>query len=259
MNQDLTGNIFLPGIEISYASYTDVGDRKVNEDSIDLAGKGDIFGAFLCDGLGGHGMGDAASQHVVSVLSQLFFEGEYDAKSFIGPAFDYAQKSLMEAQKALRAEQKMKTTATALLIRDKTAYIGHVGDSRVYWFRKGKYKKRTLDHSVPQMMVISREIKDEEIRNHPERSMLLRVMGIPWDIPKYELMKPIKVKAGDAFLLCSDGFWELITEKQMEACYKEASGVQDWLYRMRVIVEETGRGKNMDNNSCIALEISKNK
>ena len=242
------------GICFQYASYTDVGKRRVNEDSIRVVHGPELYGFFLCDGLGGHGMGDAASQFVISHIAARL-PGEKDPEKFLKYVIDEAQLGLLEEQKRLHAEQKMKTTAVLMVTDLKKVAVGHVGDSRLYLFKHGKVKKRTLDHSVPQMMVLAHEIKEEEIRHHPERSLLLRVMGIPWDEPKYELMKPFRAAKYDAFLLCSDGFWELITESEMEACYAVASDTEDWLRKMQAIVSRNGQDVNMDNNSAIAVRV----
>ena len=120
-------------------------------------------------------------------------------------------------------------------------------------FYKNKVKTRTLDHSIPQMLVLAKEIKEDMIRNHPDRNMLLRVMGVEWDEIMYELMQPISLKKCQAFLLCSDGFWELIDEKEMNAQLRKSNSVEEWLDNMVKIVEDNGKGKNMDNYSAIAV------
>ena len=113
--------------------------------------------------------------------------------------------------------------------------------------------KRTLDHSIPQMLVASKEIKESDIRNHPDRSMLVKVMGIEWEKPLFELMKPIPLRKCQAFLLCSDGFWELINEDEMCKCLEKAVNVDHWLQMMNDIVQSNGINVNMDNNSAIAV------
>ncbi len=130
---------------------------------------------------------------------------------------------------------------------------GHVGDSRLYAFAKNKVKLRTLDHSVPQMLVFAREIKEKQIRNHPDRNRLLRVMGIEWEKPMYELAEQTQLEKYQAFLLCSDGFWELIDEKQMCKLLKNSSTVEEWMQAMVEVIKQNGIGKNMDNYTAIAL------
>ena len=193
------------GFSITYSTYTDKGGRDINEDSIGVFQNAGNLCFVLCDGLGGHGMGDAASSLVVEVFKDQFSKTD-DLVNYLGQAFLASQDILIAEQKARNAEKKMKTTAVSLVTDGNTAYIGHIGDSRVYAFNKNKVKTRTLDHSIPQMLVLSKEIKESEIRNHPERNIVLRVMGIEWEEPMYELMVPIPLKKCQAFLLCSDGF-----------------------------------------------------
>ena len=107
------------------------------------------------------------------------------------------------------------------------------------------------------MLVFSKEIKENEIRNHPDRNILLRVMGIEWDEPMYEIMKPIALKKDRAFLLCSDGFWELIEEDRMCALLEKAESVDDWVNSMAQTVKNNGANRNMDNYSAIAIWVNK--
>ena len=237
---------------IRYATFTNPGGRPINEDSVGAYVNGNNHCFILCDGLGGHGMGDVASQLVREVFSSQFMRTD-DMVNFIGPTFNAAQDILMTEQVERRAKQKMKTTGVAVVTDEKTAYIGHIGDSRAYVFYKGKVKTRTLDHSIPQMLVLSHEIKESEIRNHPERNIVLRVLGVEWEEPMYELMAPIPLKKCDAFLLCSDGFWELIDEREMCTLLKKSISPEQWITSMADIVEKNGEGRNMDNYSAIAV------
>lgn len=241
---------------INFATLTNKGSREVNEDSIGIFSNGDMCLFVLCDGLGGHGMGADASSLVVNVFEDQFSYCE-DPVNFLGEAFVTAQGVLMSEQVAKRAQQKMKTTCVSLLIDGNKARVGHVGDSRLYIFKGGSYKTRTLDHSIPQMLVLSRDIKESEIRNHPQRSYVTKVMGVEWEKPMYELMEPVSIKPGMVFLLCSDGFWELIEEKTMSSLLKSSSDPQEWLERMEEKVCEAGREKDMDNYSAIAVWIQK--
>ncbi len=239
---------------LSCSHYTHTGSRPVNEDSVSITHT-DCGSCFvLCDGLGGHGMGDVASSVVCDSFKEDFSSATEPCE-FIEPAFLKAQQGLLQKQAELHAKMKMKTTATVLVTDNKKAYIGHIGDSRLYIFRKNKVYFRTLDHSVPQMLVMSGEIKESDIRNHPDRNMLLRVMGVEWSDPLFEIHKPVPLKKCNAFLLCSDGFWELITEDEMCAFLKESESASEWLDKMKAVVIERGAFKNSDNNTAIAVWV----
>lgn len=239
---------------LTYKEFTEPGTREINEDSIGVCENGADLCCVLCDGLGGHGRGEEASQLVVKSMISSFNNTENPIDK-IDTFFETAQKELLSEQKSKNAKFEMKTTATILIINEAEICWGHIGDSRIYMFKKGKYKFRTKDHSVPQMLVLARDIKEKEIRNHPDRNKLLRVMGIEWGSGKYVVEKKIKRKDNMAFLLCSDGFWELIEEKDMSNLLKHSSSAEEWMNSMVEIVRKNGEGKNMDNFSAIAVML----
>lgn len=238
---------------ITYTLFTDRGGREVNEDSARVFEKDGKKCLVLCDGLGGHGKGEVASALVVEAVGQIFNSAQKIDEDFLRSAFQLSQEALIDEQIRQDAKTDMKTTAVAMYIDGNKVQWGHVGDSRLYAFAKNKVKLRTLDHSVPQMLVFAREIKEKQIRNHPDRNRLLRVMGIEWEKPMYELAEQTQLEKYQAFLLCSDGFWELIDEKQMCKLLKNSSTVEEWMQAMVEVIKQNGIGKNMDNYTAIAL------
>ena len=204
----------------------------------------------MCDGLGGHGNGDIASRFVTEQVKAAL-----EQNKTVEESIQHAQDALLEKQIAEHAGNSMKTTVTCLVLAGDQARFAHVGDSRVYYFEKTKYMLRSQDHSVPQMLVNRGDIKEKDIRHHEDRSRLLRVMGTEWDRPKYQVVEGIKLTKRSSFLLCSDGFWELIDEKQMSKTLKKADSPQQWLAAMEEIILANGKGTNMDNYSAIAVFV----
>ena len=147
------------------------------------------------------------------------------------------------------------TTAVALAINESTVYVGHIGDSRLYFFEDGKLIYKTLDHSLPQMLALQGEIKEEDIAHHPDRNKLLRAFGTEWDKPMYSTAKPIKIKKDKAFLLCTDGIWEWITEQQLCDLLKTSSSAEEWLKKIIDVVEISSQNNEHDNYSAIAVLV----
>ena len=83
---------------------------------------------------------------------------------------------------------------------------------------------------------------------------MLKALGEPWGDYKVEVREQV-YDASDAYLLCSDGFWEHITEKEMQKCLKKSKNTKDWIDRMVAIILRNGRGTNMDNFSCIGVML----
>lgn len=239
---------------ISYELFTDKGSRENNEDFMGMASDGAGYFFAVADGLGGHDKGEVASQLVVESTMQSFYNREND--DFLAPAVVQAQEKLLQRQKKEHAFGKMKTTYTGLYLWGNQARWIHVGDSRVYYFDRHRVRKRTLDHSVPQMLASSGQIREKDIRNHPDRNRLLYSMGTEWEDPQYDLGTSITLKKHrQAFLLCSDGFWELITEKEMSKCLKDAQTVGEWMQAMVTIVRGRGQDTEMDNFTAIAVFV----
>lgn len=238
---------------MDWASITDPGSRAANEDSLGAAESQDMQCFIVADGLGGHGKGDIASGLAVAAFRKVFQESDAPMQTRMETAFAQAQKDILDEQIKTHSPMQMKTTAAALAVMDDKLIWGHIGDTRIYAFRFNRVKTRTSDHSVPQMLVLSKEIKEKEIRFHPDRNKLLRVLGVSGDIPRFELSDIQKRKKYQAFLLCTDGFWELILEKEMCQCLKKAKSAQDWLNQMEEIIRRRGEGKDMDNFSAIGV------
>lgn len=237
---------------IAYELLSDKGDRSNNEDNIGMYQREQEYCFVLADGLGGHGKGEVASLLGVETAIKVFaVEGA--GEESLEVSFLNAQKEILDRQHSDMTARDMKTTLVILHISETMVWWGHIGDSRLYYFQNERLVQRTLDHSVPQMLVAAGQLKEKQIRNHPDRNRLLRVLGVDCDSLKYQL-EEAKERAGkQAFLLCSDGFWELIEEKKMQSCLKKAKTPSEWLNLMEEIIRKNGEGKNMDNYSAIAV------
>lgn len=242
-------------MKTEYTAISKKGGRLVNEDSYIVVKGKKVLAFAVADGLGGHGNGGIASSMAVTAVGDTFqkYNGE-SQKTKVMIAFEEAQKRILGQQEVFNIKNSMKTTLCVLSIESGYAFWGHIGDSRIYWFRGHKLFKRTLDHSVPQMLVATGDIKESEIRHHEDRNRLLRVIGTEWNKPEYELIEqPIRLRPNDKFLICSDGFWENVDEKEMVASMSKAKNATDWLiYMKRILISKT---KDKDNDNFTAITV----
>jgi serine/threonine protein phosphatase PrpC len=241
---------------VIFGQMTNAGDRENNEDSIGLMETKTGFLFAVADGLGGHGKGELASSIAVERAIVTFAGEDTFTRETLEKCFDSSQKGVLEVQASDRSARDMKTTLVLLHVGSDTVRWGHIGDTRLYYFLKGKLIERTLDHSVPQMLVASGEIRESQIRRHPDRNRLLRVIGTEWDSPRYQIDNEIPREPGQAFLLCTDGFWEHIVEKKMLHALKHSKSPQEWIDRMTKDVLADGRRDNMDNFSATAVWVT---
>lgn len=238
---------------MEYALLTKKGNREYNEDFVGYVCTKNCFCFVLADGLGGHGKGEIASKCVVSSIIADF--EELEECFHLDQAIERAQNRLSELQKQNNCHEGMKTTIVVLYVNREVVQWGHIGDSRLYFWKNKRIVTRTLDHSVPQMLVLAKEIKEKDIRFHEDRNRLLKAMGNEDDRTEPEISRQFKRRRGQAFLMCSDGFWELIDEEEMRREYKYSANPQEWIDRMEKIICENGSSIDMDNYSAIAVWI----
>ena len=199
---------------ILYAQVSCQGDREYNEDRVKICRKSGGYTFGLADGLGGHGHGDIAAELAVGAIASD--RKEKEIKEVLEDYFDQAQKNVLDKKNQDRQYLNMMTTMVAMEVCHHQIGWGHIGDSRLYYFQDRKYVSHTLDHSVPQILASRGEIKESDIRHHPDRNRLLRSLGSEWDQKPQCVDRVIEQTGRQQFLLCSDGFWEYIEEREME-------------------------------------------
>lgn len=240
---------------MEYYLLSKTGDREINEDSAAVYETDRGFVCIVADGLGGHERGEVASTLVkeegITLFAQMSKAASFSLETYLKQCFQDGQQKLLQLQRETAGE--MKTTMVVLASMDDCLQWGHIGDSRLYQFQRGKLVRRTLDHSVPQLLVMSGEIKEKQIRGHEDRNRLLRVMGTEWTEPKYELAEQQEAQDGQAYLLCSDGFWELIEEKKMEKCLRRAKTPKEWVELMEQEMLRDRSNNDRDNYTAIAV------
>ena len=240
---------------VNYAMFTSPGGRSGNEDYIAVGQKGEDYCFVLCDGLGGHERGEVASEYVASRIVSLF-EEEGDSADFFDKAFISAQEGLLKLQEDKNIPNGMKTTAVVLVITEEQIKWAHIGDSRLYhFFDNGKKYERTKDHSLVQMMRNSGEITEEEMKHHPDRNKVFRVVGAEWGKKSYEKSAILERESGHSFLLMSDGCWEYIANDEMAKTLRYSIGARGWMKKLIRLVRKRADMKKTDNYSIIAVRI----
>ena len=243
---------------ITGKGYTNKGGREYNEDSGTFGIREGCCYAVLADGLGGHGNGDVASETAVRTIKECIErwpEKKALTKEEIEDWFAKANQNVVALQ---TAECKMKTTLSFLYIDEKAgrANLAHLGDSRIYHFEEGKCVFCTFDHSVSRMAVLAGEIEWDDIRFHVDRNRLIKAIGKAETVSVESDEISLDRRSNHAFLLCTDGFWEYVTEDEMEDTLREAESPLDWLKMMRKYIKKREKEDN-DNNSAIAVWVTK--
>jgi len=228
--------------------HTDKGPLAENEDYVLSLRAPEKEAAVLvaADGLGGCGHGARASWLAAHAIGEGFLRAPSLEKEDLLELFRQAHRAICEEQ---GPGPGMKSTAAALFLLKGMAVAGHIGDTRLYRFSGGRLRWQSLDHSVPQLAVYAGEIGPEGIREHPDRNRLLRALG--GDSCQPQLTGPVAVSPGDVWLLCTDGFWEPVTEELMERTLAQVPGPREWVQGMLREAEAWGKGWK-DNYSAVA-------
>lgn len=237
---------------IDTAGLSKSGGRKTNQDAYGFKQNGPNRCWVVADGLGGHAGGEIASRMTVDHILCKMADSAEVSTDVIAEGFRTAQIELQRKATEDFSLSGMRTTLVVLSCNEEIAVWGHVGDSRLYWFRQGRIVGQTRDHSVPQMLVDAGKITFEEIRGHEDQNRLTRALGQPGEIHPTILSTGFPIHKGDAALLCTDGVWTYVTEQEMEAALEESSSAQKWLTRMEKYILLRAEGA-YDNYTAIAV------
>ncbi len=199
--------------------------RKANEDNITVFKFTNEGMKWYClavaDGVGGHNAGDLASSIVVEELEKAIISDIN--KSNVSEAIKTAIKKINNIiyNKSLENEtyQGMGTTLTMALVNRDNLHIGHVGDSRAYLFRDHKLNMLTQDHSIVGELVKSGKITKEEAMYHPRKNIILQAVGLEDDLIVDYVNE--KLLDQDLIIICTDGFSDLVSDKEIEKTFYE--------------------------------------
>ncbi len=234
-------------MNINAAYYSSIGMREDNEDAVSILESNNSVLAIVADGLGGHQDGEIASKTAIKSINAQISHDIVDEKKLCD-AIQLANDEIIK----LNQQRQMRTTIACLWFNRDRGLIATLGDTRVYHFRNGKIIFQSIDHSAIQFSVLNGEVPKESIRTSKERNILTKALGVREEV-KADVVN-IDIFPGDAFILCSDGFWESVLENDMEISLRRTATANEWLADMKHLVENN-ESPTKDNHSAIAIRV----
>lgn len=231
-----------------------VGGRPYNQDRAGHWSTAEALLLVVCDGMGGHAHGEVAAELVMRHIAAAFRRDARprlaDPDLFLYRAVGRSHGMLLREAAQLGLPDTPRTTVVACVVQEGRAYWSHVGDSRLYLLRQGEVLVRTRDHTLVQQLVDEGRLQAADVSSHPERNRLLQCLGgvhMPRILPTAHAL----LEKDDVLLLCSDGLWGPLSERQILAAFAAAPPA-DAVARLAALAETQG-GPGADNITALAL------
>ncbi|KAB8290119.1 PP2C family protein-serine/threonine phosphatase [Bifidobacterium avesanii] len=232
---------------------SDVGYVRSNNQDSSFAGEHLIA---ICDGMGGHAGGDTASTIAIRSLAHIEHD---DTTNDVKAVADMLEASVLAAHDAIvgkaRRERKlsgMGTTVTAVALVGGYWVMSHIGDSRAYLLRDGNLMHMTQDHSYVQHLIDTGHITPAEAKNHPQRNVVMRVLG-DFDIdPRPDIMIHA-AKPADRWLLCSDGLCGVLADSTIA---QTLASVADQNECAQQLVQMALKAGSTDNVTAVVADAT---
>ena len=255
MNTPYTNTV----LDLHVARISGAGGRSSNQDSLASANQDDLACFVIADGAGGHEGGEIASAIVTrSVIDEFLKDSSFGTRA-IRSYVDHAISIVRQRQGQEQRLKEMSATVAVLLIdpQSRVATWAHLGDTRIYLFRRNRIDRITKDHSLVQQFIDAGYCKQSQLRAHPQRSKLFAAIGADFDLESGLPQDETAIEDGDIFLICTDGFWEWITEAEMERTLSMSDSAESWLADMTHIVEVNGAAarNSQDNFTAFAIWV----
>lgn len=244
--------------QVQFGCKTDMGRvRENNEDKHEffipvddqeLAAKGRIF--VVCDGMGGAEAGQVASELTCKTFIDVYRSHLGDTEAAIRGAIQASNRYTHEVQLLDRKKRGMGTTLSAVVLVQDKAYIGQVGDSRVYLLRDGMVEQVTTDHTWVEETVRAGVMSREEAEASQYRHVITRAIG-----PEPEVdpdVFRVDIQTGDIFMLCSDGVTNHVSDAEIGRILHENSPSEAaWKIVGAALV-----GGGSDNATCVVVQVT---
>ena len=237
-----------------------IGGRQQNQDSAGVKDTPLGLLVVVCDGMGGMQGGQVASVTAVTAIMSFFdsVDKQSDPAMTLVKAIHEANSQILAKAQETPELKGMGTTVTALLKTAKSAIVAHVGDSRIYQFRGSKKVFRTFDHSMVFEMVKKKVLSEEQARLSVQSNVILRALGVKTELEvEWHELPYLK---GDRFVLCSDGFWGAMPEKNFISLITRKGDIKELLQNTanQIEVIEKEKCDDYDNLTAAIVDVNNN-
>ena len=235
-------------------SITDIGrKRKINQDYVYTAEQplGNLPNLFIvADGMGGHNAGDYASKAAVeAIVQEVQHSFEKNPMKIFEKAIELANSQIYKVASEHTDMEGMGTTVVVATFLGKYLQIANVGDSRLYVVNHEEIRQITRDHSLVQEMVRLGGLDKEEARNHPDKNVITRAVGVSQTVePDFFTVELVE---GDIVLMCSDGLTNMLEDEEIRMIM---SGARDVVEKAQELVAAANHNGGKDNISVILVE-----
>ncbi|MGJ9426461.1 protein phosphatase 2C domain-containing protein [Nesterenkonia halotolerans] len=231
-----------------FAARSDTGAVRSKNDDSGYAGR---YFAVVADGMGGHAGGDVASASTVLDLAHLDTRGFADPETVLPDEIQTANSFLNKLVKANPKLSGMGTTITSLLITQDRLQFAHIGDSRAYRLKRGRFRQVSKDHTFVQRLVDEGRLDPDQAEYHPHKNVLMRVLGDVDASPELDITS-FPLEAGERWMLCSDGLNAVVSDRLIEQKLRSTQSLETIVDDL---VDLTLGGGAPDNVTVVCLEV----
>jgi serine/threonine protein phosphatase PrpC len=242
-------------MKFSIAQASRAGSRSYNQDRVAHWSNSEALLMVLADGMGGYAHGEIAADVAVQYLGRAFRAAAKprlaNPEQFLTRTIERTHAAIQQQAVKLALGATPSTTVVACVVQEGHAWWSWIGDSRLYLVRDGSILARTRDHTLVQELVDGGRLLEEMIASHPDRNKLVRCLG-GFEMPNLEPAASARLVRGDIVLLCSDGFWGPLTQRQLLNGLLAAP--PERAIPQLVALAEQRAGSQCDNVSVLAMQ-----
>jgi PPM family protein phosphatase len=231
-------------LRAEHAEISLIGDREDNQDRVAIEIGDHAALLIVLDGMGGHSDGSLAAETACKTLLEMFKQTTQpliDPLGFLHMALSKAHDDVVRMGAALSVDSRPRATIAMCLVQESAAHWAHVGDSRVYHIRNGNLADRTRDHSHVELLLRDGKISEDEMQGHPMRNFVECCLGGDPAIPEMTIGSRKPLKSGDILLLCTDGIWANMSDRDIASFYAVACEGQGEQPSLKAALDDLGQ------------------